>query len=315
MGGLRYDVTVSHTGNGYIGPAMTALRLQSGTFAMQGVRPTMEDEHVSIDDLEEEFNEQVKDFAHPKAYYGIYDGHRGSRAAEYLAEHLHNNILEHADFVSNTENALVEAFLQTDEAFLEKARSKEEKWNDGCTAVVAIVLGTKLYIANCGDAEILLGRKKEDSDEVEAVELTHKHKPSDPEEKERIKAQGGMVLAGRVGGALAVARAFGDLEFKTPFQDGNLLIGKLITAEPHVAAIDLIPGRDQFLIIGCDGVWERMAHDDSVSFVGEYLPDEGPEATSEMLVNRAFSLKSQDNISTTLVQFIWEEEGTETDDA
>jgi len=271
---------------------------------MQGARPTMEDEHIALDDLQEDYPELLKHFGTPLAYYGIYDGHRGVRAAEFAAEFLHTNILEHPDFITDTEKAIREGFLKTDEEFLEKARSQDEKWNDGCTAVIAIFLGTKLFVANCGDAEILLGRK-EDNNEFTGLELTHKHKPSDPVEKDRILAAGGMVLAGRVGGALAVARAFGDLEFKTPFQDGDLHIGKLITAEPHVTCIDLVPDSDLFLIIGCDGVWERMGHKDSVHFVGQHLAEEGAEITSEMLVNRAFSKKSQDNISCTIVELCW----------
>mmetsp|Transcript_16358 Transcript_16358/g.27886 ORF Transcript_16358/g.27886 Transcript_16358/m.27886 type:complete len:305 (-) Transcript_16358:57-971(-) len=283
---------------------MKRLQLQSGTFAMKGVRPTMEDEHICLDDLKEDYTEIVESIDEPVAYYGIYDGHRGIRAAEYAAEYLHENILGHEDFITDTQKAIHEGFMKTDDDFLEIARNQDEKWNDGCTAVVAIFLGTKLYIANCGDAEILLGRLTDD-DKVEAIELTHKHKPTDPEEKERIKSQGGMVLAGRVGGALAVARAFGDLEFKTPLKDGDLLIGKLVTAEPYIRCLELIPDKDLFLIIGCDGVWERMGHQDSVSFVYKHLKEEGPEAASEMVVNRAFSLKSQDNISCTLVDFTW----------
>ena len=291
--------------------------MSSGTFAMQGVRPTMEDEHVSIDCISEDYPEIVKSVDYPHAYYAIYDGHRGSRAAEYVAEHLHNMIIEHPSFISETELSIKESFLKTDEEFLDFASKQEDKWNDGCTAVVVIFLGNKLYVANCGDAEVLLGRKKEGSDEVETVELTHKHKPSDPEEKKRIIGAGGMVLSGRVGGSLAVARAFGDLEFKTPIQDGDVKIGKLVIVDPHISVTDLIPDRDLFLIVGCDGVWERMEHNQSVQFVYKYLADEGPEVTSEMLVNLAFSQRSQDNISCTIISLDWlnaNEESADTPD-
>ena len=273
----------------------------------------MEDEHTSFDDIEQDYPQLIDTFGLPLAFYGIYDGHRGIRAAEFAAEFLHTNILEHSDFSTNTELAIREGFIQTDDEFITKAKSQEEQWNDGCTAVVAIFLGTKLYIANCGDAEILLGRKNEDSDTFETIELTHKHKPSDPAEKDRIRAAGGMVLAGRVGGALAVSRAFGDLEFKTPFQDGDLTIGKLITADPYVTSIDLIHSKDLFLIIGCDGVWERMSHQDSVNFVGKNLKEEEAEVLSEMVVNRAFSRGSQDNISCTIVRLNWDETGNSDD--
>ena len=38
------------------------------------------------------------------------------------------------------------------------------------------------------------------------IVLSHKHKPTDTEEKERIEKEGGMVFHGRVCGSLAVSR-------------------------------------------------------------------------------------------------------------
>jgi len=281
--------------------------VESGSFAMKGCRPTMEDEHITIDDITEDFESQVAAHGRPCAYYGIYDGHRGSQAAEFVAETLHNKIVNSDKFKEgDVEGAIHDGFLATDKELLDTARAADEPWQDGCTAAVAIILGTKLYTANLGDAEILLGRQKEDGS-VEAVELTHKHKPSDPVEKARIVSQGGLVLCGRVGGALAVARAFGDLEFKTPIddEDKSLAVGKLLSEEPFVLCTELIPKRDLFVIVGCDGVWERLGHQASVNFVAEHLPQEGPEATSEMLANHAFNMRSQDNISATIVMLQW----------
>jgi len=279
------------------------LELSSGTFAMKGARPTMEDEHVSIDYLADEFPDEIKAVDIPNAYYAIYDGHRGSRAAEFVADHLHNTILRHPSFDSNIEEAIRDSFIQTDEKFLEKAR--EESLQDGCTASVALIIGNNVYTANCGDAEVLLARQKEDSDDYEAISLTHKHKPTNPDEKARIQKEGGMVFGGRVGGALAVARAFGDLEFKTPIREGDVVIGKLVIPDPFVKTTELIPDRDKFLIIGCDGVWEKMEHQASVDFVAKHLDSEGPEVTSEMLANHAFNQRSQDNISCTIVSLNW----------
>ena len=43
-----------------------------------------------------------------------------------------------------------------------------------------------------------------------AVRMSYDHKASDPAEIERVKNQGGKVVDGRVGGTLALTRAFGD---------------------------------------------------------------------------------------------------------
>jgi len=88
-------------------------------------------------------------------------------------------------------------------------------------------------------------------------------------------------------------------------------IGQLVIVDPYISVTELIPDRDLFLIVGCDGVWERVEHNASVQFVYKYLEDEGPEATSEMLVNHAFSQRSQDNISSTIISLSWADELSE----
>ena len=46
--------------------------------------------------------------------------------------------------------------------------------------------------------------------------MSHDHKPDDPGEMKRIKADGGFVEDGRVQGIIAVSRAIGDWEYKNP---------------------------------------------------------------------------------------------------
>jgi serine/threonine protein phosphatase PrpC len=51
--------------------------------------------------------------------FGIFDGHGGSKCAEYLKEHLHNNIIFQPDFPTDIEKAIVKACHKTDEDFLD----------------------------------------------------------------------------------------------------------------------------------------------------------------------------------------------------
>lgn len=67
---------------------------------------------------------------------------------------------------------------------------------------------TMLYCANVGDSKAVLCRGGH------AVELSYDHKPSRPDEKERIIAAGGTVVTGRLFGVLGVSRSFGDARFK-----------------------------------------------------------------------------------------------------
>eukprot|EP00276_Gloeochaete_wittrockiana_P014548 CAMPEP_0184336958 /NCGR_PEP_ID=MMETSP1089-20130417/5233_1 /TAXON_ID=38269 ORGANISM="Gloeochaete wittrockiana, Strain SAG46.84" /NCGR_SAMPLE_ID=MMETSP1089 /ASSEMBLY_ACC=CAM_ASM_000445 /LENGTH=369 /DNA_ID=CAMNT_0026662265 /DNA_START=65 /DNA_END=1174 /DNA_ORIENTATION=- len=285
---------------------LKSLVLKSGEQHIKGRRSEMEDAHVNFDALEtvDDFKDIVEGFPGPRAFYGIYDGHNGAQAAEYLAEKLHHSFITSNTFLTGDfKEALRSTFVEVDDRFCESA--KEKRMQDGSTAAVCVIIGNKLYSANAGDAEVVVGRKTESGDGFESITLSRLHKPADPEEKARIMSEGGLVLRGRVGGILAVARAFGDLGFKTPIDDGDIKIGKLVTAEPFVAEYELVPDRDQFVIIGCDGVWEAMSKDQSNDVVASNL-HEDPSTISDLLVNKAYELGSNDNISAIVVKLLWE---------
>ena len=81
---------------------------------------------------------------------------------------------------------------------------------DGCgsTACCAIVRKegphNVLYIANLGDSRAVLSKGGQ------AERMSVDHKCDNAEEVKRIKGGGGLILDMRVGGVLAVTRAFGD---------------------------------------------------------------------------------------------------------
>lgn len=86
----------------------------------------------------------------------------------------------------------------------------EEPGKDsGCTAVVAVLNGRDLYVANAGDSRCVVCRNGK------AIEMSLDHKPEDDEESARIlKAGGRVTLDGRVNGGLNLSRAIGDHAYK-----------------------------------------------------------------------------------------------------
>jgi protein phosphatase 1G len=78
----------------------------------------------------------------------------------------------------------------------------------GCTAVVAVVMGKDLYVANAGDSRCVLCHGEMTN------ALTRDHKPTNPEEEKRINEAGGFVTEGRVNGCLNLSRAIGDMNYK-----------------------------------------------------------------------------------------------------
>ena len=111
------------------------------------------------------------------AFYGVFDGHGGRAAAEFLRENLMKNVIENENFMSDPERALKEAFLRTDEDFYGAAPGE----TSGSTGLAACVIGGKLYIANAGDCRAVLSRKGK------AIDLSQDQKPSSQGELERIK--------------------------------------------------------------------------------------------------------------------------------
>lgn len=80
--------------------------------------------------------------------------------------------------------------------------------DSGCTAVVALVKGNKIYVANAGDSRCIISKNGE------AIEMSLDHKPEDELEMTRIvKAGGKVTYDGRVNGGLNLSRALGIVFF------------------------------------------------------------------------------------------------------
>lgn len=112
------------------------------------------------------------------------------------------------------------------------------------------------------------------------------HKGTDIEERERILLLGGFVTEkGRVVGDLAVARSLGDIA-SAPF----------VTSKPYVNEIELTD-EDEFLVIGCDGVYDVFTDQEVVNLVKKVPSDNA----ATILRDYAYLNGSNDNISAIVV--------------
>jgi len=151
----------------------------------------------------------------------------------------------------------------------------------GCTAVVVLVLhggpdGPKLICANAGDSRAMVSRLGK------VVDLSEDHKPGNAGETARITKAGGYVEdmpgGARVMGDLNLSRAIGDLRYK---QKPEIPAAEqIVTAFPDVWTVPLKPDEDEFLVLGCDGIWETNSNQDAVDHVrSRLLVREGSEET------------------------------------
>jgi len=230
------------------------------------------------------------------AFFGLYDGHGGDRAADYCTDLLHVNIFkQYRCFMEhNIPAAMKQGFIDTDKGFLSLAKGGDQKWRDGSTGLVLLLQNNKLFTAHVGDSRAVLCREKR------AIELTDDHKPDREDEQQRIESIGGSVVSNsstgwiaRVNGHLAVSRAFGDIRLKTP--------SEFVTAVPELGEF-ILDHNDQFIIMASDGLWDVMINQEAVDIVRKC---KDKKDASEELVNRALKLGSSDNITVIVIWLRW----------
>eukprot|EP01102_Stenamoeba_stenopodia_P022646 TRINITY_DN9523_c0_g2_i2.p1 TRINITY_DN9523_c0_g2~~TRINITY_DN9523_c0_g2_i2.p1 ORF type:complete len:516 (+),score=110.47 TRINITY_DN9523_c0_g2_i2:570-2117(+) len=268
----------------------------SGFEELQGKRKTMEDTHVRIDDLNKLFPTLSK--TAKRSFYAVYDGHSGRDAAILAQDHVHKNIITDPSFSEGDMlKAILNGYRKTDKFILETAA--REGWKNGTTAVSILIINNSMYVANCGDSEAIIAKKRPHG--LEAVEISSKHKPNDPKEKKRIEDLGGAVFGGRVFGTLAVSRSFGDPEYKLPISQANF-----ISSEPYVASHTLEEDVDQFLVVACDGLWDKLTYQEVVDFVSRSF-DSGNDVqqTSALLARESIDRGSSDNVTVIVVALQW----------
>ncbi|KAM7268250.1 hypothetical protein ACFE04_010416 [Oxalis oulophora] len=241
------------------------------------------------------------------AHFAIYDGHGGRLAAQYAHDNLHSNVLaaglpRELLNVKAAKKAILDGFKKTDESLLQESASAG--WQDGATAVCVWILGRTVFVANIGDAKAILARlpipdmSQNHQDGVsllKAIVLTREHKAIYPQERSRIQKSGGTVSSnGRLQGRLEVSRAFGDRHFKK--------VGVIATPDIHSFEIT---GREQFIILGCDGLWGVFGPSDAVEFVQKLLKEGLPVATiSRRLVREAvLERRCKDNCTAIVIIF------------
>jgi serine/threonine protein phosphatase PrpC len=98
----------------------------------------------------------------------------------------------------------------------------------GATAIVAVITGKILTVANAGDSRAVLCRAG-----GQTYPMSYDHKPHDEIEMNRITKAGGFVNHfGRVNGNLNLSRSIGDLKYKQV--PGIPPPEQMITSEPDI---------------------------------------------------------------------------------
>ncbi|CAM0874924.1 unnamed protein product [Alopecurus aequalis] len=231
------------------------------------------------------------------AFYGVYDGHGGRAAVDFVSERLGKNVV--AAVLATTEAvqqaaaepsssvdataAIRAAYLATDSEFLGQGV------RGGSCAATALVKDGDLYVANLGDCRAVLSR-----DGV-ATALTSDQTAARGDERARIESSGGYVSCGsngvwRVQDCLAVSRAFGDASLK-----------RWVISEPEITRHTLTAGCE-FLVLASDGLWNKVSNQEAVDAVSRSTAGRGNSGgCCKELVDMARSRGSRDDITVMVV--------------
>ena len=269
--------------------------------------------------------------ARDHGFFGVFDGHSGYHAAEYVQRTLHGAIVSQGNWKLDIQGAMESAFVSTDERFLKEVGTTDSRlknYGGGTCAVAAVVTASTVHIANVGDSRALLCRR-----DGSVVELTSDQTPARADERARIENAGGYVECGLVQGELPISRSIGDRRYKASADNAEAMyetfdVSKQVRDTESLRSILLILIRkfpyhrtvtrpqivtgfpemevlqrrdtDAFILMASDGLWSVCSCEDAAAFVRERLVSGSQGAAqeaAEQLVNHAtFELRSNDRL-------------------
>lgn len=259
--------------------------LTFGVAAEQGKRKTMEDAHSVV-------------IGDGYGWYGVFDGHGGAEIAQLAARSLHTIA---RDAILNKKLNFTHLFTLFDDFLDGRPQRKSSAYEQGSTAVIALIQEGVLTVANLGDSRAVLCTSGK------ALRITKDHKATDPDEQSRIQAisrslvenheelcgiiQGYIRSEKRKNFGLAVSRALGDKAYQP-----------CVSFIPDIFTIKIAP-EDQFLILACDGLWDVISDQQAVDFVMgvRNIGITSPDEIAQKLVSYALELGSADNLTVILI--------------
>nr|XP_040125734.1 protein phosphatase 1M isoform X5 [Ictidomys tridecemlineatus] len=245
-------------------------------------------------------------------YWALFDGHGGPAAAILAANTLHSCLRRQLEAVVEgmvaaqppmhlsgrcvcpsdpqfveekgirTEDlvigALESAFQECDEVIGRELEASGQV--GGCTALVAVSLQGKLYVANAGDSRSYKCVEKSDL----KYPLIHGHGRQ-----------------ARLLGTLAVSRGLGDHQLRV--LDTNIQLKPFLLSVPQVTVLDMDQlelQEEDVVVMATDGLWDVLSNEQVAWLVRSFLPGnrEDPHRFSELAQMLIHSTQGKDDTPT-----------------
>lgn len=233
--------------------------------------------------------------------YGIFDGHGGQEISKFLSENI-EFYFKNLNYKNKKElkKQIYDTFDRITKLLSEKYISAKAM---GSTCLLAAIFNYNnkktIKIINIGDSRAVAMKKN-----FFAEQLSLDHKPKSLLEKMRLEKMGGNIYKDMYGevriNGLSVSKTIGDLDSK-PY----------VSHKPDI--FDYKLKRYNFLILGCDGVWDVLDNQEACEFVlneiyfqnkiENALENKEKDNIALKLGKYALAKGSQDNISIIIVYF------------
>ena len=216
-------------------------------------------------------------------FMGVYDGHgdKGKEASTFIEKEIKKLVTDNKNKIrkwsvqANSRAMITKMFVDGYKKIQNLMKKQDPQFElSGSCAVSALLIDKVCYVINLGDSRAVIGGKLIDN--IFAIQMSVDHKPSLPEEMERIKKSGGEVKIPNEGAGgpmrvyklnenspgLAVARSLGDCY---GHECG-------VSEEPQVS-YRILEDTDEFIVMGSDGIWDVMNSVEIVGYVFERTND------------------------------------------
>ena len=231
-------------------------------------------------------------------FMGVCDGHGyyGHEVSGYIKENLPmdlNHLIKTKKLnilTDNLSSVIKTAFILENKSLLRNRQIDSDL--SGSTCISTIYTPQKLIIANLGDSRLILGKciEKENFEEKDEIigeknkknvkwvakNLSRDHKPTIPEEAERILKVGGRIrpmkdedgefigpmrvyMKDKDMPGLAMTRSFGDYFGSTAG----------VISEPEISEYFFKP-EDKFMVLASDGLFEFMESQEIIDIIKDY---------------------------------------------
>uniref|UniRef100_A0A665T3S0 TGF-beta activated kinase 1/MAP3K7 binding protein 1 n=1 Tax=Echeneis naucrates TaxID=173247 RepID=A0A665T3S0_ECHNA len=261
--------------------------------------------------------------------YGVFNGYDGSRVASFASQCLTAELLlgqltsSHTDtdirrILTQAFDVVEKSYFETiDDALAEKAhlsnylspqsqkvqerlKELEQEVSGGATAVVALILNNKLYIANVGTNRVLLCKSSSDG-QNQVLQIGRPHSTDNEDELQRLAALGvdsaRVRQAGHIAGQSSTRR-LGDYRVKFNYTEIDLLSAAKTTPiipEPEIHGSQSLDGVTGFLLLMSEGLINALesahgpeqANQEIVAMVAAELAQQTSlEAVAQSVVDR-----------------------------